>query len=110
MSQQPTPTPSPWTYEKNPLTAHTFNVYADGLRVCEVVSGDAVFTEPKYGCPEFIGTRGEANARLIAASPDQNSALIKAESFISGFEDDETQEGISELLAEIRSAIATARG
>lgn len=34
------------------------------------------------------------------------AALAKAESFIAGFEDDESQEGIPELLAEIRGAIA----
>lgn len=32
------------------------------------------------------------------------SACQRAEAFIAGFEDDETQEGIAELLAEIRSA------
>jgi len=34
------------------------------------------------------------------------SALTAAESFISGFEDDELQEGIPELLASIRAAMA----
>jgi len=35
-------------------------------------------------------------------------ALRRAESFIAGFEDDPLQEGIPELLAEIRAAIAGA--
>jgi hypothetical protein len=32
-------------------------------------------------------------------------ALVRAEAFISGFEDDEMQEGIAELLLEIRCAL-----
>ena len=45
------------------------------------------------------------NALLFSAAKDLQAALIKAEFFIRGFEDDETQEGITELLTEIRSAI-----
>lgn len=52
--------------------------------------------------------RDRANARLIAASPELLVELRKAESFISGFEDDELQEGIAVLLAGIRTAIAKA--
>lgn len=37
-------------------------------------------------------------------------ALRRAESFISGFEGDELQEGIDEMLAGIRGAIAEAEG
>lgn len=44
------------------------------------------------------------------AAPDMLAALKKAESFISGFEGDELQEGISDLLAGIRAAIAKAEG
>ena len=36
---------------------------------------------------------------------DTTDALIKAERFISGFEDDETQEGIADILAGLRGAI-----
>lgn len=49
-------------------------------------------------------------AHMMAASPVMLPALRKAESFISGFEDDETQVGIPELLAEIRTAITAAEG
>lgn len=41
-------------------------------------------------------------APLAASAVD---ALLKAEAFISGFEDDEVQEGVPDLLKEIRSAI-----
>ena len=49
-----------------------------------------------------------ANARLIAAAPDLLEALIMAELFILGFEDDETQKGISNKLLQIRAAISKA--
>lgn len=42
----------------------------------------------------------------IAAAPTIMDELQKAESFISGFEGDDMQEGIDSLLASIRAAIA----
>lgn len=51
----------------------------------------------------------KANARLTAAAPDLLAALDRAEAFIAGFEDDETQEGVAEMLAAIRAAIAKAK-
>lgn len=51
---------------------------------------------------------GVANARIMAASLNLLKALKKAEGFISGFEDDKCQEGMAELLDEIRGAIAQA--
>jgi hypothetical protein len=38
------------------------------------------------------------------------AALERAEAFIAGFEDDDTQEGITEMLAAIRAALASAKG
>lgn len=40
---------------------------------------------------------------------DTVDALVQAEGFVSGFEDDELQEGIPELLAGLRSAIQRER-
>ena len=37
-------------------------------------------------------------------------ALERAEAFIDGFEDDDTQEGVGEMLAAIRVALAKAKG
>jgi hypothetical protein len=51
-----------------------------------------------------------ANARLITAAPEMLVALDRAEAFISGFEDDDTQEGVTEMLAAIRVALAKAKG
>ncbi|NOG70449.1 hypothetical protein [Roseicella sp. DB1501] len=52
----------------------------------------------------------KANAYLISAAPDLYAAAEKAECFISGFEGDELQEGIAEMLADLRGAIAKAKG
>lgn len=52
--------------------------------------------------------RIEADARLIAAAPELLAELRSAESFIAGFENDELQEGVPDLLAGIRAAIAKA--
>ncbi|WP_155416672.1 hypothetical protein [Burkholderia vietnamiensis] len=40
-----------------------------------------------------------------SASPEAIAALVKAEAFISGFEGDTMQEGIDELLSEVRALI-----
>ena len=37
-------------------------------------------------------------------------ALDRAEAFIAGFEDDDTQEGVTDMLAAIRVALAKAKG
>lgn len=42
----------------------------------------------------------------MSALKDTRSALEQAESFISGFEDDDIQEGVTELLAALRAAVA----
>jgi hypothetical protein len=47
---------------------------------------------------------------LHASHVQLTKALEEAESFISGFEGDELQEGINEKLATIRAALAYARG
>jgi len=60
------------------------------------------------GTPERALSEARANARLIAAAPRLLAALAIAEEFMSGFEDDETQEGMAAKMAEIRAAIAAA--
>lgn len=56
------------------------------------------------------GFQSNSVTKIRTAAPDMLAELRKAESFISGFEGDETQEGISDLLAGIRAAIAKAGG
>ncbi len=48
--------------------------------------------------------------RLQLAAPNLLAALRLAEGFVSGFEGDETQEGIDALLGALRAAIASATG
>lgn len=50
----------------------------------------------------------KAEAPMYRAAPKLLAALEGAESFIAGFEGDETQEGIDDLLEETRAAIAEA--
>ena len=54
--------------------------------------------------------RGRYQLRLQLAAPDFLAALDRAEAFIAGFEDDDTQEGVTEMLAAIRAALAKAKG
>lgn len=54
-----------------------------------------------------LRSRAAIEAASVPADPAAE-ALRRAESFIAGFEDDETQEGIADLLATIRAAIAGA--
>lgn len=49
-------------------------------------------------------------SRQMAAAPQMHAALVAAESFLSGFEGDEVQEGIDALLASIRASISKAGG
>lgn len=44
------------------------------------------------------------------AAPELLETAVNAERFIRGFEDDELQEGVTELLEQLRSAIANAGG
>lgn len=64
---------------------------------------------------EGVIAQGESNQATESAAPEANgsavaapaivvSALERAEQFIEGFEDDEEQEGIAELLADLRAA------
>jgi hypothetical protein len=52
----------------------------------------------------------EIDEKELVGGADMLSELRKAESFISGFEGDDLQEGIAELLAGIRGAVAKAEG
>lgn len=48
-----------------------------------------------------VGALRRSNARLVKVAR-------RAESFIAGFEDDDTQEGVPALLGDLRHAIAEA--
>ncbi len=81
----------------------------DGTDICPDCGGNIENPD----CSEF-----EASGPVLDSmegcnmwvAPDLLAALINAESFISGFEGDELQEGIDEMLTAIRAAIAKAQG
>lgn len=50
------------------------------------------------------------NARLIATAPDLLAAAVRAEAFIAGFDDDNTQDDVAGMLRDLRAAIAKATG
>lgn len=105
-------TPAPWVWEKNPLTAHSFNILFDGIRIAEVTSGFAVFSNPAHSsiCPTFQGTNGEANARLIAAAPELLEFAIQAVQWF-GEQADMDAGGFEHAIIETgRAAIAKAKG
>lgn len=63
--------------------------------------------------PDALATIGKAEGRAASLNPPPTSsrermldALLRAERFMSGFEDDPLQEGIDDDLGAIRSAIA----
>jgi hypothetical protein len=80
-------------------------VIRDGTRYV----GEISWTQG-YGYPDEDAIKAGCISRayMFAAAPGMLAELRKAESFISGFEDDELQEGIADLLAGIRSVIAKA--
>ena len=90
-------TPGPWI-----VGPHPGNSAGEDWRMILSVTSE---TGPLY-----IGEAIEPDARLIAAAPDMLAALAIAEAFMSGFEDDEMQEGMAEKMAQIRAAIAKAGG
>jgi len=58
----------------------------------------------------FVRNIAHDLAKSIFYVEDLQSALKRAEAFIVGFEDDDAQEGITEMLAAIRAALASANG
>lgn len=99
-------TPGPWNLTLNEQEYRTYNKYGDE----ELVKYHIVNVGIHY-IAELDASEPQAveNAKLIAAAPELLEALQKAEAFISGFEDDDTQENINELLAEIRNSITKAK-
>lgn len=119
-------TPGPWTHERNPGTAATWNVLADGTRVAEVLAGPSKLKKGYFGdiyVDREDAVDGPHNARLIAAAPELLRALEIAERTLSdslharGYEEGECTDGWSaEIRAEVaalvpvRTAIASATG
>ena len=99
-------------HEKKSKASHTPGPWHHSPELSRNVS-QLVYGEDKYlicnvGAFKRSDEENLANVRLIAAAPKLLGALTSAGSFISGFEGDDLQEGIDELLAVIRAAIAEA--
>lgn len=105
---KPKHTPGPWTWNGHGLVP--VNPDPDQHAVHTLLDVDTF----AYGfvCSEIhdVIAEDKANRALIAAAPDLLAALLIAEEFISGFEDDEAQEGMAAKLGTIRAAIAKAEG
>jgi hypothetical protein len=67
---KPVFTPGPWTHQRSPSDTCDYEVCAEEL----LVAGE-------------YGIEDEANARLIAAAPEQNAALIEARDALDACED-----------------------
>jgi hypothetical protein len=81
-----------------------------GLDDCRLRYHSPDYRDPMRGVLEIVPPEGKvAHLQIgaqIKAAPAALAALAKAEGFVAGFEDDETQKGVSVLLAEIRTALA----
>jgi hypothetical protein len=122
MTQQTKHTPGPWGYERNPRTAYTFNVFADGIRIAEALAGPAKLQTDYFGgkwVDPNNAADGEDNARLIAAAPELLEALIWMTEHAAAHEeilrDHNLLDGESIYLADeahtkARAAIAKATG
>ena len=92
-------TPGPWAIDGCVSLGNVDVIYGSGRITMMDCENDEINDDELF-----------ANAALIAAAPDLLAALERAEGFISGFEDDDTQEGVTEMLAAIRAALVNAKG
>jgi hypothetical protein len=115
-------TPEPWDYDLDFIVAPDPGGLHPDIYIAEIAHRDE---EGRVAPPEHQdanarricaavnackGIPTEALERGAIAAPRLLEALTRAEGFMSGFEDDELQDGINELLAEIRAAVAAATG
>lgn len=100
-------TPGPYTVHRALHSADGAYDYAIGA----IVDGKSECIAEGYGrVTQTHFAPAEANANLFAAAPDLLRSCKALECFASGFEDCELQEGMAELLADARAAIAKAEG
>lgn len=91
MSTQNTHTPGPWTVNKSSPQAGIITAPNRSLGIAEVFGG---------------GSENEANARLIASSPELLEELQKCADWLAR----STRVDDREIAADARAAIAKARG
>ncbi len=90
-------TPGPWGYDWK--SGDVFYLDGEAMPLVATVNLEAVSNEQAL-----------ADLYLIAAAPELLAALIEAEDFMAGFEDDVLQRGLSRKMARIRAAISKAKG
>lgn len=97
--------PGPWVAKAEPE-------FGDGAPITIFSrDGSAIYGVAGDAPPDINGGITAATLQKAAAAtaiPDLIDALKSAESFMSGFQDDELQEGINERLAKVRAALASA--
>lgn len=105
-------TPEPWGAEEGPITLHGKQwsllspVDYERARACV----NACAGMPLADVQELASIPGGVMALTVKADDYRlerdaaREALGAAEEFIAGFEDDDTQEGIADLLTKIRNA------
>jgi hypothetical protein len=69
----------------------------------------AVIMNGKQRMATLHGLKTAAGIEEMIASTHPTSLLERAEAFIAGFEDDDLQEGVNELLADLRAALKPIR-
>lgn len=91
--------------------------YSDGSGPEFITKGDKALATVRWGCGCCKDTgplteEEQKNAALIASAFNSQSLLISAVedllSFVRGFEDDEMQEGIGEMIAGAEKALKAA--
>lgn len=86
-------TPAPWSFGESNMV-----IFGKGTIIADFEISKLITDEE---C--------KANAALAVQSPKMADLLIRAESFISGFEDDDAQdESVNELLENIRETLKLA--
>lgn len=100
-------TPGPWKWEGHAL--RPLNPEPNLHAIHTIFEVDHFAWGFAFSKLEPLLAEDEANRALIASAPELLEALTAAEEFISGFEDDQAQDGINEQLTAMRIVLSKAR-
>ncbi len=108
-----THTKGPWRQSNNELGYLTFDILADNLgwpNIGIATTVDARFSDPSLGTVALDRDTCNANARLIAAAPTLLEACQKVYNWLNTDEMVHSLLELPEWEAELRAAIAQAKG